>query len=193
AYRFGLYGHEWYGIGIFALAKLVLLAHLLAIAASLMVYGLLKGLGSFRHGRRVLEVVRPFEMAVFIAFLYINFIYFNIFALGIQFSLGVGGGMITRIKTLIFFLASGLSVFLFYRYKARTLKFLETRISTLGRVAMVSLVAALVLYGGRIAYTYGEKSCANPSPRVVQSYAHGQTNRQRPNIIVLTYDGLSAE
>ncbi|MDA2917445.1 hypothetical protein MYX64_11515, partial [Nitrospinae bacterium AH_259_B05_G02_I21] len=103
AYRFGLYGHEWYGIGIFALAILVVLAHFVAFGLSLLLYGLLKGFETFGHGRRFLEAVRPFELVVFVAFLYINFIYFDIFVLGIQHSLGVGGGLVTRIKEAIFF------------------------------------------------------------------------------------------
>lgn len=193
AYQFKLYGIEWYEVGIFALAMLIVLAHLIAIGVSLALYGALKSLEALRLGRRFSEAVRPFELAAFLAFFYVNFIYFDIFVAHIQSSLLGGEVLLTRIKTALLLLAAGGAVLFFYRYKAGIIRFLENRLSTLGRVAKVSLVIALGLSTLRIAYKYEDYSCVNPSTAYLKPFADGQTGKQLPTIVVLTFDGLSAE
>ncbi|MCB7128085.1 MAG: sulfatase-like hydrolase/transferase [Candidatus Brocadiales bacterium] len=195
AFRIELYRHEWYGIGIFTLALLVILAHLVAFGASLVLYGVLRGLEIFKGGRRFLEAVRPFELAVFLAFFYINFIYFDIFVTQQIQSLPLGVAELARTKTVLLFLASGACVVFFYWYKARILNFLETRLPILRRVAAVSLLITLGLSTLRVVYKHGDVSYSSSSTAALQPYSDSQTGSQMPmpNIIALTYDGLSAE
>lgn len=192
AYRFELYRHEWYVIGVFALALLVVLAHLVAFCVSPIVYGVLRGIEAVKLGPRILQVIRPFELVTFVAFLYVNFIYLDIFVANFQASL-VGPTLYSRIKMVLFLLALGLSVFFFYRYKVRIVKFLENLLPKLRWVATVTLVTALGLSAGRIAYKYEGQGCAEVPLDVLQSFGNVQADRPMPNIVVLTFDGLSAE
>lgn len=194
AYKFELYGHEWYGVGIFALAILVVLAHLVALGVSLIVYVPLKGLETFRHGRRVLQAVRPFELAVFLVFLYVNLIYFDIFFS--QFQGWLLSAELSRFKLVFFILVFGVCLFLYFRFKGRIVTFMGAHLATFRRVALISLLVALALSTGRMAYMHStneEGSCSHTSDAILQAYVDVMKAEQLPNVIVLTPDGLSAE
>lgn len=191
SYQLGSIRYGWFTTGLFALAWLVLLVHLIALAVAVLVCG----------GRRAAHALAPalqgrprwhlLERGLLLAFLYVNLVYFDVLVTGLQIQFVGYTAAYSTVKQFIYLVIIIGCVVL--ASPGRIRGFIRNDALLMQRSATVSLIVALALVGGRLGYkvmtsgdgaeaVYGSK----PAPGTPSDSA------KRPNVILMTFDELSA-
>jgi phosphoglycerol transferase MdoB-like AlkP superfamily enzyme len=191
SYQLGSIRYGWFTTGLFALAWLVLLVHLVALGVAVLVCG----------GRRAAHALAPalqgrprlhlLERGLFIAFLYVNILYFDILVTGFQIQLMGYTAAYSTVKQLLYLIVVVVCVVL--AGPARIQGFIRNNAQLMQRTATISLIVALALLGGRLGYKVMTSGDGAEAAYVsIPASDAPSVSAKMPNVIFLTFDELSA-
>lgn len=191
AYQAGSIRYGWFSTGIFALALFILVIHLAAVIVALLVSGMHRAAGAIAPTLRSKPRLHLLERGLLLAFLYINLLYFDILVTDFQIQLVGYTSAYSNVKQIVYLvLIAACVVFI---SPARIQGFIRNNSSFLRMSATISLVAAVVLLGGRFGYgLYNNTKDVEAAHRGGRSLEAASVVEERPNIILLTFDELSA-